>query len=87
MTGDNVTALAMMDYNGDSRNELIVGSEDFEIRQVYQSRPGMSHYYVQLYYVQLGYLCRIFSGDEIMSEITETEAVTALVPVQDGRFG
>ena len=51
----------MMDYNSDGKNELIVGSEDYEIR--------------------------VFAGDEILTEITETEAVTALVPVQDGRFG
>ncbi len=61
VTGDNVSALAVADYSGDGRNELLVGSEDFEIR--------------------------VFSGDEIVTEITETEAVTGLVPVQDGRFG
>ena len=61
VTGDNVTSLTMMDYNSDGKNELIVGSEDYEIR--------------------------VFAGDEILTEITETEAVTALVPVQDGRFG
>ena len=61
VTGDNVSSLALMDYNRDGKNELIVGSEDFEIR--------------------------IFAEDEILSEITETEAVTALTHVQDGRFG
>ncbi len=80
MTGDNVTALCLADYSGvggggelagglegeggrEERRgkELLVGSEDFEIR--------------------------VFSGDEIITEITETEAVTGLVPVQDGRFG
>lgn len=30
---------------------------------------------------------RVFAEDEILTEITETEAVTALCPVQDGRFG
>ena len=30
---------------------------------------------------------RIFAEDEILSEVTETEAVTALTPVQDSRFG
>jgi len=43
----------------DGKNELIAGSEDFEIR--------------------------VFAEDEILTEITETEAVTALTPVQDGR--
>eukprot|EP00095_Tigriopus_kingsejongensis_P005469 maker-scaffold865_size87005-snap-gene-0.23 protein:Tk05469 transcript:maker-scaffold865_size87005-snap-gene-0.23-mRNA-1 annotation:"bardet-biedl syndrome 2 protein homolog" len=61
VTGDNVSALTIMDYNNNGRNELIVGSEDYEIR--------------------------IFSQDEILTEITETEAVTALVPIQEGRFG
>ena len=61
VTGDNVTSLSIMDYNNDGKNELIVGSEDFEIR--------------------------VFAEDEILTEITETEAVKALVPVQDGRFG
>ena len=32
MTGDNVTALAMCDVNGDSRPELLVGSDDFDLR-------------------------------------------------------
>jgi Bardet-Biedl syndrome 2 protein len=32
VTGDNVTSLCLMDYNDDGKNELIVGSEDFEIR-------------------------------------------------------
>ena len=34
VTGDNVTSLCLMDYNDDGKNELIVGSEDFEIRLV-----------------------------------------------------
>jgi hypothetical protein len=28
---------------------------------------------------------RVFAEDEILTEITETEAVTALTPIQDGR--
>ena len=32
MTGDNVTSLVLTDYNKNGLNELIVGSEDFEIR-------------------------------------------------------
>jgi Bardet-Biedl syndrome 2 protein len=32
VTGDNVSSLCLMDYNDDGKNELIVGSEDFEIR-------------------------------------------------------
>ncbi len=30
---------------------------------------------------------RIFAEDEILAEITETEAVTALAPVEEGRYG
>ena len=48
----------MTDYNKNGRNELIVGSEDFEIR--------------------------VFSNDEIITEITETDAVTNLAAVQEG---
>ena len=32
MTGDNVCSLALCDFNSDGRNELLVGSEDFDIR-------------------------------------------------------
>lgn len=32
VTGDNITALALFDINGDGLNELIVGSEDYDIR-------------------------------------------------------
>ena len=61
VTGDNVTSLVMTDYNKNGNNELIVGSEDFEIR--------------------------VFANDEIITEITETDSVTNLAAVQEGRFG
>ena len=32
VTGDNVTSLVLTDYNKNGLNELVVGSEDFEIR-------------------------------------------------------
>ncbi|XP_075694830.1 BBSome complex member BBS2 isoform X1 [Rhinoderma darwinii] len=32
VTGDNVRSLALCDFNGDGKNELLVGSEDFDIR-------------------------------------------------------
>ncbi|KAH9519143.1 Bardet-Biedl syndrome 2 protein [Bulinus truncatus] len=32
VTGDNVRSLCLADFNGDGLNELIVGSEDFDIR-------------------------------------------------------
>ena len=32
VTGDNVAALALCDADGDGVNELLVGSDDFEIR-------------------------------------------------------
>ena len=60
VTGDNVTSLVLTDYNKNGKNELVVGSEDFEIR--------------------------VFADDEIITEITETESVTNLTAVQDGRF-
>ncbi|XP_071104819.1 BBSome complex member BBS2-like [Haliotis cracherodii] len=61
VTGDNVCSLAMVDFNNDGQNELIVGSEDFDIR--------------------------VFREDEIIAEMTETEAVTSLCPMTDSRFG
>ena len=59
VTGDNFTSLVLTDYNKNGRNELIVGSEDFEIR--------------------------VFAEDEIITEITETDSVTHLAAVQEGR--
>ncbi|KAI1285192.1 Bardet-Biedl syndrome 2 protein [Halotydeus destructor] len=32
VTGDNITSLALADINGDNQNELLVGSEDYDIR-------------------------------------------------------
>ncbi|CAN0162441.1 unnamed protein product [Lampetra planeri] len=32
VTGDNVRSLALCDFSGDGKNELLVGSEDFDIR-------------------------------------------------------
>ncbi|XP_063052936.1 Bardet-Biedl syndrome 2 protein homolog [Engraulis encrasicolus] len=32
VTGDNVRSLALFDFTGDGKNELVVGSEDFDIR-------------------------------------------------------
>ncbi|CAF0786537.1 unnamed protein product [Adineta ricciae] len=32
VTGDNVSSLALLDFNGDGYNELVVGSEDYDIR-------------------------------------------------------
>ncbi|KAK3738831.1 hypothetical protein QZH41_011043 [Actinostola sp. cb2023] len=61
VTGDNVCSLALCDYNGDGQAELLVGSEDFDIR--------------------------IFKEDEMIAEITETEAVTSLCPLNGTKFG
>ena len=41
VTGDNVTALAFCDADGDGINELLVGSEDFEIR-IFQQEEVIS---------------------------------------------
>ena len=48
--------------------------------------------YIYIYFSKLlvgseDFEIRIFAEDEILTEITETEAVTSLIPVQDGRFG
>ncbi|XP_054272128.1 Bardet-Biedl syndrome 2 protein homolog [Macrosteles quadrilineatus] len=61
VTGDNVRSLALVDFDHDGQNELVVGSDDFELR--------------------------IFKEDAIVSELTETEAITALVGFQNHKFG
>lgn len=61
VTGDNVCSLELLDFNSDSYNELIVGSEDFDIR--------------------------VFKDDEIIFEMSETEAIIALTHLNATRFG
>ncbi|KAK3101351.1 hypothetical protein FSP39_002925 [Pinctada imbricata] len=61
VTGDNVCSLALVDFNGIGLNELVVGSEDYDIR--------------------------VFREDEIIAEMTETEAITCLCPMIESRFG
>ncbi|XP_052064404.1 Bardet-Biedl syndrome 2 protein homolog [Mytilus californianus] len=61
VTGDNVCSLALVDFNAQGQNQLVVGSEDFDIR--------------------------VFREDEIIAEMTETEAITSLCPMMDSRFG
>uniref|UniRef100_A0A915KGJ0 Uncharacterized protein n=1 Tax=Romanomermis culicivorax TaxID=13658 RepID=A0A915KGJ0_ROMCU len=61
VTGDNVRSLCFCDYDNDGSLEIIVGSEDYEIR--------------------------IFKGDTILAEITETESVVNLFGLDQNRFG
>ncbi|XP_057298017.1 Bardet-Biedl syndrome 2 protein-like [Hydractinia symbiolongicarpus] len=61
VTGDNVCSLALVDFDSDGNKELLVGSEDFDIR--------------------------VFKDDEIIAEMTETEAVTSLHALYGSRFG
>uniref|UniRef100_A0A3P8X637 Bardet-Biedl syndrome 2 protein homolog n=1 Tax=Cynoglossus semilaevis TaxID=244447 RepID=A0A3P8X637_CYNSE len=61
VTGDNVRSLVLSDFTGDGKNELLVGSEDFDIR--------------------------VFKEDELVSEMSENETVTALCHMHDCRFG
>ncbi|XP_019732446.1 BBSome complex member BBS2 [Hippocampus comes] len=61
VTGDNVRSLVLCDFTGDGKNELLVGSEDFDIR--------------------------VFKEDELVSEMTENETVTALCHMHSSRFG
>ncbi|CAM9568377.1 unnamed protein product, partial [Choristocarpus tenellus] len=58
VTGDKVSSLAFADTNGDGSKEILVGSEDFEIRA--------------------------FKSEEVVSEITESDQVTALQPMGVG---
>ncbi|KAL1131419.1 hypothetical protein AAG570_011036 [Ranatra chinensis] len=60
VTGDRVRSLALLDIDHDGENELIVGSDDFELR--------------------------IFKGDALIYEITETEAVTSLSVLESSKF-
>ena len=60
VTADNISSLAICDVDGDGSHELIVGSDDFEIR--------------------------VFKNEEIFSEVSESERVTFLVPVQGKKF-
>lgn len=41
VTGDNVSTLTMCDVDGKGRNELLVGSDDFEIR-IFQNEEVVS---------------------------------------------
>lgn len=52
VTGDNVSTLMLSDIDGDGRNEMVVGSDDYEIR--------------------------VFKGEEVMNEATETDKILAL---------
>ncbi|KAJ8298785.1 hypothetical protein KUTeg_022845 [Tegillarca granosa] len=61
VTGDNVCSVALVDFSSNGQNELIVGSEDYDIR--------------------------VFREDEIIAEMTETEAITCLCPMVESRFG
>ena len=72
VTGDNVTSLVLTDYNKNGLNELIVGSEDFEIRVCWLIINHQLHQHQH----------QVFNNDEIVTEITETEAVTHLTAVQ-----
>lgn len=61
VTGDNVCSLALCDFNSNGQNELIVGSEDYDIR--------------------------VFQNDELITEMSEAEAVMSLCPIGVGQFG
>lgn len=61
VTGDNVCSLALLDFTSNSQNELVVGSEDYDIR--------------------------VFREDEIIAEMTETESITCLCPMEGAKFG
>jgi len=60
VTGDNVSSLALCDVDNDGHDELIVGSDDFEIR--------------------------VFRGEELLHEISETDRVIHLTPLGGSRF-
>ena len=43
MTGDNVSALAFCDVDDDHKQEMLVGTEDYEIRVLRQESPRSPH--------------------------------------------
>jgi Bardet-Biedl syndrome 2 protein len=60
VTADNISSLALCDVDSDGIQELLVGSDDFEIR--------------------------IFKNEEVLSEISETEKVNFLCPIQGNKY-
>lgn len=60
VTGDNITSMVLYDINDDGQNELLVGSEDYDIR--------------------------VFKGDAILYELSETDTVTFLCPILPHAF-
>ncbi|XP_046405847.1 Bardet-Biedl syndrome 2 protein-like isoform X2 [Ischnura elegans] len=60
VVGDSVCSMALVDFDKDGENELVVGSADYEITA--------------------------FKNEMIVSEITETEVVTQLVPLDGVTF-
>ncbi|XP_071442607.1 BBSome complex member BBS2-like [Hetaerina americana] len=60
VVGDSVCSMALVDFDKDGENELVVGSADYEITA--------------------------FKNEMIVSEITETEVVTSLVPLNGISF-
>ena len=60
VTGDNISSLVLYDINDDGENELLVGSEDYDIR--------------------------VFKGDAILYELSETDAVRFLCPILPHAF-
>merc|ERR1719424_123199 len=60
VTGDNVSALSFCDVDGDGVQEMICGTEDFEMR--------------------------VFRGQDVIQEITETDVVICVQPIHKSRF-
>ncbi|VDM28260.1 unnamed protein product [Toxocara canis] len=60
VTGDNVLSLCLCDIDNDGVNELVAGSEDFDIR--------------------------VFKDDLLLFELSETDAVTCVHDIGNGRF-
>uniref|UniRef100_A0A669EKY5 Bardet-Biedl syndrome 2 protein homolog n=1 Tax=Oreochromis niloticus TaxID=8128 RepID=A0A669EKY5_ORENI len=53
VTGDNVRSLVLCDFTGDGKNELLVGSEDFDIRVFKEDELVL----IMLCYIFLNVLC------------------------------
>lgn len=60
VTGDNVSALSFCDVDGDGVQEMVCGTEDFEMR--------------------------VFRGQDVIQEITETDVVIRVQPIHKSRF-
>uniref|UniRef100_A0A669CVB4 Bardet-Biedl syndrome 2 protein homolog n=1 Tax=Oreochromis niloticus TaxID=8128 RepID=A0A669CVB4_ORENI len=85
VTGDNVRSLVLCDFTGDGKNELLVGSEDFDIRVFKEDELVL----IMLCYIFLNVLCAqeaIIKHFALVALMCCT-TVTSLCHMHGSRFG